>query len=78
MQEILLTSNNLQDELNESLLDIFENLSSLEDKLLYVADLKGCLMNYTIIEHLTGLNHRYLLELSIKLCISVSYDVLPH
>lgn len=71
MQEILLTSESLKEDINESLMIVYENLVTLEEKLQYVADLKGCLMNPTIIEHLSEINHRFLLELSIKLCVSV-------
>ena len=71
MQEIMLTSDNLSEDIGDNLLKIYEELVTLEDKLQYVSDLKTCMINQTVVENLSKLNHRFLLELSIRLCISV-------
>lgn len=78
MQEILLTSNNLEFEMGDVLINLYENLEEYGEKLFFVLNLKKSVICPQVLENLSPPNQKYLLELALKLCISVSADIPIH
>jgi len=71
-QEMLLVSDNLELDIGDSLMKIYESLDSFEEKLGFVMNMKLSVSHPQVLSNLSGLNHKFLLENSLKLCISVS------
>jgi len=67
-----LTSDNLEFELGETLMKIYEGLEEYEEKVQFVINLKKSISHPQVINNLSIQNHKFLLEIALKLCISVN------
>ena len=70
-QELLLTSNNLELEISEELIKIYENLNTFNEKFSFINDFQKAITFPTVLENLSSINHKFLMENALKLCISV-------
>ena len=73
-QELLLTSNNLELEISEGLTKIYENFNTFNEKFTFIRDLKQAITFSTVLENLSSINHKFLIENALKLCISVIFS----
>jgi len=70
-QEVLLTSDNLEYEMGETLMRIYEELEEYGEKVQFVVNLKTSVAHPQVMGNLSVQNHKFLLEIALKLCISV-------
>jgi len=70
-QEVLLTSDNLEYEIGENLMKIYEDFEEYDEKVQFVINLKTSISHPQVINNLSIQNHKFLLEIALKLCISV-------
>ena len=75
LQEMILTSNNLEFEVGETLLSMYEDLEEYGDKLRFVINLKNSVLHPQVLDNLSTVNQKFLLEISLKLCISVNFKI---
>jgi hypothetical protein len=71
LQEVILTSNNLELEVGDTLLKMYEDLDEYGEKLSFVMNLKHSVVQQQVLENLSPVNQKFLLEVTLKLCISV-------
>ena len=71
-QEVLLTADNLEYEMGETLMRIYEEMEEYGEKVQFVINLKTSVAHPQVMANLSVQNHKFLLEIALKLCISVS------
>jgi hypothetical protein len=71
LQEMILTSDNLEFEVGESLIRMYEDLEEYGDKLRFVINLKNSILHPHVLDNLSTVNQKFLLDIALRLCISV-------
>lgn len=71
MQEVLLTSTSLYFDIASTLLCHYEQLESLEDKIVFVEDLKLSIINETLLDNINEQNYSVLIAIILRLCTAV-------
>lgn len=71
-QELLLTADNLEYEVGETLMKLYEDLEEYDEKVRFVVNLKVSISHPQVLANLSAQNHKFLLEIALQLCISVT------